>query len=75
MLYGITDHQHSSMNIMLNIFQSDCDVINHHLNDIYNFDIIEKNYTFYLPNLFRNLGHVDKDQVIHTDYKYDPNVC
>ena len=80
MIYGIADHKHDhrlisesdSKNRMLKIFQSDCDVINHHLNDIYNFDIIENTYKLYRLNLFRNFGQVDKDQPIHTDYKYDP---
>ena len=80
-IHGIkADHKHDhrsisesdSKNRMLKLFQSDCDVINHHLNDIYNFDIIENTYTLYRPNLLRNFGQVDKDQPIHTDYKYDP---
>ena len=49
MLYAITEHQDNhrfiseshSMNGMLNIFQSDCDVIIHHLNCTYNFDSIK----------------------------------
>ena len=36
---------------MLNIFQSDCDVMNHWLNVVYNFDAIANSYKFYLPNL------------------------
>ena len=58
---------------MLNNFQSHCDVINHCLNNTYNLDSIENVYTFYLPNLFRNLGLLNKYQVIHTDYNYGPN--
>ena len=72
MLYGINDHQHdnifisesNSMNVMLNIFQSDRDVINHRLNDTYNLNIFKNAYIFYLHNLFRNVDHVDIDQNI-----------
>ena len=37
------------------IYQSDCDVINHHLNEEYNFDI--------LYNKYKHFGEVNKDQV------------
>ena len=68
MLYKITDYQsdnrliseNDSMNENLNNFQSDCDVINHHLNATYNFDIIENYYTFLIPHLFRNFSHIEK---------------
>ena len=42
------------------IFSSDCDVINYHLNDYYNFDIIDNKYKYYLPNLMRHHGKVEK---------------
>ena len=42
------------------IFSSDCDVINYHLNDYYNFDIIDNKYKYYLPNLMRHHGKVKK---------------
>ena len=54
-LYGIADDQHDYrfisesdfMNGMWNIFQSDCDVIDHYLNVTYNFDITENSYNFF----------------------------
>ena len=55
MLYdGVSDHLHDdiltfvneSNNAMLNMFESDCDVIKHHLNITYNFDVIENSYKF-----------------------------
>ena len=52
------------------IFQSDCDVINHHLNEEYHFDIINNKYKYYLPNLMRHYGKDDKDQVPHSDYSF-----
>ena len=52
------------------IFQSDCDVINHHLNEQYDFDIVCNKYKYYLPNLMRHFGKVDKDQVPYSDYPY-----
>ena len=63
-----------SNNVMLNIFQSDYDVINHHLKIAYNFDTIENAYKFYLLNLLRNDGYADKVQGVHTDYKFDPKM-
>ena len=46
-LYGVSNHLHENRfisdadntNGILNIFQSDCDVINHHLSQKYNFNI------------------------------------
>ena len=40
---------------MSKIFQSDCDVINHRLKSTHSFDVIENVYTFYLPNLLKNI--------------------
>ena len=48
MLYNINEHKHKQrfiqeediLNDMSIIFQSDCDVINHHLNEEYHFDIL-----------------------------------
>ena len=68
MLYGIKYHLHKqkfvclidTQNGMLFIVQSDCDVINHHLNEKYNFDIISNAYKYYLPNLMRHTGYVEK---------------
>ena len=62
------------MNEMLNIFQSDCDSINYHLNATYNFDYIKNVYNLFLPILLSNVDIVDKDQVAHTDYKFDPKI-
>ena len=62
------------MNEMLNIFQSDCDSINYHLNATYNFDYIKNVYNLFLPNLLSNVDIVDKDQVVHTNYKFDPKI-
>ena len=38
-IYGIAFIE-INVNMMLNIFQSDCDVINHYLNITYNYDAI-----------------------------------
>ena len=56
------------------IFQSDCDVINHHLNEEYHFDIINNKYKYYLLNLLRYYGKVDKDHVPPSDYSFTENV-
>ena len=56
------------------IFQSDCDVISHHLNEEYHFDIINNKYKYYPRNLMRYYGKVDKDQVSHSDYSFTENV-
>ena len=61
-LYGITDHLHhnriisenDSMNGMLNIFQSDYDVISHYLNVTYNFIIIENATIFFFLTYLKN---------------------
>ena len=52
------------------IFQSDCDVINHHLHVRYKFDKNENMYKFYLPNMLRHHGCVNCNQVPHLDYKH-----
>ena len=52
------------------IFQSDCDVINHYLNKQYHFDMHYNKYKFYLPNLMRHYGKVDKDQIPHYNYSF-----
>ena len=78
MLYNINEHQHEDRfsddddirNKVRMIFQSDCDVINLHLNEQYNFDIIDNKYKYYLPNLMRHHGEVEKDQVAHWDYLF-----
>ena len=78
MLYNINKHQHEDRlsddddiwNKVRIIFQSDCDVINQHLNEQYNFDIIDNKYKYYLPNLMRHHGKVEKDQVTHWDYPF-----
>ena len=59
---------------MLKTFQSDCDVINHRLKSTYTFDVMENVYTFYLPNLLQNNGHVEKYQVVYTDYKFNRKI-
>ena len=82
MLNEISNHLHNyrfisqneSNNTMLNILQSSCDAINHHFNVTYNFDVIENSYKLYLPNLLRNNGYVEKCQVVHTDYKFGPEI-
>ena len=48
-------------NNMSILFQSDCDVINHHLNEEYRFNILNNKYKYYLPNLMRHYGKVHKD--------------
>ena len=78
MLYGIQNHDHGSrfgevedFNAHADdIFQSDCDVINHHLQLCYNFDKNENMYKYYLPNLMRHHGYVNCDQVPHLDFKH-----
>ena len=52
------------------IFQYDCDVINHRLHQNYNFDILWNKDKYYLPNLMKHFGFIDKDQVTHTNYPY-----
>ena len=52
------------------IFQSDCDIIIQHLDEEYGFDIINNKYKFYLPNLMRHYGKVDKDQNAYSDFIY-----
>ena len=77
-LYGINNHLNedrffTEMDIQNNIdriFKSDCDVINHHLHQNYNFNIFGNKYKYYLPNLMRHYGFVDKDHVPHIDYPY-----
>ena len=56
-----------SNNINENV-QSDCDVINKHLNERYDFDIVHNKYQSYLPNLMRHYGYVEKDQNPYSDY-------
>ena len=52
------------------IFQSDCDVINHHLHVCYNFDIHENKYKYFLPNISRHHGYVKINQIPHVDYNH-----
>jgi len=78
MLYGMQDHSHDqrfceTLDLeadIPSIFQSHCDVINHHLNVFYNFDH-EKKYKYFLPNIIRNNGYVHLDQVPHLDYTHN----
>ena len=56
------------------IFQSDCDVINHYLNEEYHFGILNNKYKCYLPNSMSYYGKVDKDQVPHSDYTFTESV-
>ena len=78
MLYGMQDHSHDqrfceTLDLeadIPSIFQSDCDVINHHLNVFYNFDH-EQKYKYFLPNIIRNNGYVHSDQVPHLDYTHN----
>ena len=81
MFYNINEHQHEHRfideddirNKVSIIFQSDCDVINQHLNEEYNFDIINNKNKYYLPNLMRHNGKVEKDQVAHSDFSFTEN--
>ena len=78
MFYGIESHYHEQRfseggdieTKIPDIFQSYCDVINHHLYVCYNFDILENKYECHLHNFMRHHRYVDKDQVPHFDYKY-----
>ena len=45
-------------------------MINHHLHEQYDIDIVWNKYKYYFPNLMRHFGKVDKDQVPHSDYPY-----
>ena len=82
MFYNINEYKYEQRfieeddirNIMSIIFQSDCGVINHHLNEEYRFYIINNKYKYYLPNLIRHYGKVDKDQVSHSDYLFTEKV-
>ena len=51
-----------------------CDVVNHHLYDQSDFDILWNKFKYYLPNLMRHHGKVDKDQVPHLDYSFTEKV-
>ena len=69
--YNINENKHEQrffqdediLSDMRIIFQSDCNVINHHLNEEYHFGIVNNKYKFYFSNLMRHYGKVDKDQV------------
>ena len=82
MSYNINKHKYDQrfieeediLNNMSIIFQSDFDFINHHLNVEYHFDIINNKYKYYLPNLMRHYGKVDKYQVPHSDYSFTERV-
>ena len=77
-MYGIENHDHDSRFSDIedfhahvpDTFQSDCDVINHHLQLCYNFDKNKNMYKYYLPNLIRHHGYVNCDQVPHLDFKH-----
>ena len=78
-MYGIENLDHDSRCCDIedmhahvpDIFQSDCDVINHHLQLHYNFDKNENMYKYnYLPNLMRHHGYVNCGQVSHLDFKH-----
>ena len=78
MLYGIENYNHEQKfsedgdieTKIPDIFQSDCDVISHHLYFCDNFDIVENKNKYYLPNVMRHHGCVDKDQVPYLGYKH-----
>ena len=78
MLYDMRFHTHEQrlcepcdLNTNLpDIFQSDCDVINHHLHVYYNCDILENKYKYFLPNILRHNGYVNIDQILHLDYNH-----
>ena len=64
-------HMMKDMNAnIFEIFQSDCDVINHHLHVCYNFEH-ENEYKYFLPNTIRNNGYVKTDQIPHLDYNHE----
>ena len=54
---------------ILDIFQSNCDIINHHLYICYKFDVVANKYISYFPNVMRHHVYVDKYQVPPLDYK------
>ena len=56
---------------MLSIFQCDNDVISHHLNQRYSFDIFGNKYKYYLPKLMIHVEIVDIYQSLHTPYMYE----
>ena len=45
-------------------------MINRHLNEHYDFDIVWNKYKYYIQNLMGNFGIVDKNQVTHSDYPF-----
>ena len=49
------------------ILQSNCNIINVHLEKYYNFDS-DKKYKYYNPNLIRNNGLISKNQQIHCNF-------
>ena len=78
MLYGVENYDHDSRFSDIedfhakvpDIFQSYCDVVNHHLQVCYNFDKKVNMYKYYLPNMIIHHGYVNCDQVPHLDYKH-----
>ena len=49
------------------LLKKDCEVINDHLIEYYDFDDIN-HYKYYNPNLIRDHGSVKNDQLLHLDF-------
>ena len=56
------------------LLKTDCEVINDHLIEYYNFDDIN-HYKYYNPNLIRNYGNVKNDQSLHLDFPKSLIAC
>ena len=73
MFYTQSENDHNSRFVDRNIseihelLQSDCNIINVHLEKYYNFDS-DKKYKYYNPNLIRNNGLISKNQQIHCNF-------
>ena len=59
--------ENESIKLLHDLLKKDCEVINDHLIDYYDFDDTNY-YKYYNPNVLRNLGFVKKDQTLHLDF-------
>ena len=68
--YNVNDTrfvENESIELVHDLLKKDCEVINDHLIDYYNFDGIN-HYKYYNPNVMRNHGYVKYDQMLHLDF-------
>jgi len=59
--------ENKSIEVIHDLLKKDCEVINDHLIDYYDFDDTN-HYKYYNPNLIRNHGCVKNDQMLHLDF-------